>query len=107
MAKIKMAENLEHCHQLAIALGERTGLFIAAEDVRQVGDWVFHRLDPHGPEVACSRLPLPVCAEPWDGIPIAESPFSPHHPNLPATIAKLTREYEAGMAEEDEDSEND
>ena len=102
-----MANQRKQHHQLAIALGERTGLFVDWLDVRQVGQWVFHRFDRHGTEVDCYRLPLPMCAEPWDGIPIAESPFSPHHPNLPATIAKLTREYEAVMAEEDEDNEND
>jgi hypothetical protein len=95
MAETKQQQQIQR-DRLAVALGERIGDMVFFEDVRQVGQWVFHRFDPHGTEVDCYRLPLAQCAEPWDAIPMVDSPFSPHHPNLPDTIAKLTSEWEAG-----------
>ena len=74
---------------MAIALGERTGLDVAPEDIAIMGNWLFHN-HPDYEEVDVYELPLSICAEIWTGCKFKQSPFGTKDPaTLQATIAKL------------------
>ena len=62
--------------ELAIALGERTGLDLRPNDIRQSGDWIFVRRREWPDEAECYSLPLDLIAEPWNDVPIDRSPFA-------------------------------
>ena len=75
--------------EIAIALGERTGMDVAPEDVAIFGGWLFHN-DPSIDDVDVYKLPLPMCAEPWTGCKVEHSPFGTKvQATLQATIAKI------------------
>ena len=94
MAHVKVISGDE---SLATIFGERIGECIEPRNLRIVGHWLFHRIpECEEDEVACYRLPLPMCAEAWDGIPMSDSPFAPIDPNtLERVIKQLDRGYEA------------
>ena len=76
---------------MAVALGERTGLDVAPKDIAIIGNWLFHN-DPDYDmgEVFVYKLPLSICAECWEVIPLWNSPFGTDDPaTLQATIAKI------------------
>ena len=74
---------------MAIALGERTGMDVAPKDIAIIGNWLFHN-DPDYDEVDAYELPLPMCAEIWDSVPLWKSPFGTNDSaTLQVTIAKL------------------
>jgi hypothetical protein len=69
----------QNMKQIAVAFGERIGADVRPRSLRIRGirqaQWLFHK-HPDDPDVIdCYRLPLPMCAEPWDGIPVGVSPF--------------------------------
>ena len=85
---------------LAVVFGERTGNpFIRPRDLRVVGHWLFHKDRDEFPDseaIVCYRLPLPMCAEPWSDIPLADSPFKPHNKEaVRKAIKKLDLSYKA------------
>ena len=74
---------------MAVALGERTGMDVAPKDIAIIGNWLFHN-DPDCDEVDAYELPLPMCAEIWDSVPLWKSPFGTNDPaTLQATITEL------------------
>ena len=74
---------------MAIALGERTGMDVAPDDIAIVSDWLFHN-HPSYEEVDVYELPLPMCAEIWDSVSLWKSPFGTNDPaTLQETITKL------------------
>ena len=76
-------------NSMAIALGERTGMDVAPKDIAIMGNWLFHN-DPDCDEVDAYELPLPMCAEAWDAVPLWKSPFGTKDPvTLQATITAL------------------
>ena len=75
--------------KMATALGERTGMDVAPEEIAIVGKWLFYN-DPDCDEVDAYELPLPMCAEPWDSVPLWKSPFGTNNTaTLQATIDSL------------------
>ena len=74
---------------MAIALGERTGMDVRPNEIEIVGNWLFHN-DPDYDEVDAYKLPLPMCAEAWDSVPLWKSPFGTKDPaTLAETINQL------------------
>ena len=76
---------------MAIALGERTGLDVAPDDIEIVGKWLFHN-DPDYDmgEIFVYPLPLPMSAECWEVVPLWKSPFGTDDPAaLQEIITKL------------------
>ena len=76
---------------MAVALGERTGMDVAPDDIEIVGKWLFHN-DPDYDmgEIFVYPLPLPMSSECWEVIPLWDSPFGTDDPaTLQATITKL------------------
>jgi len=74
---------------MAVALGERTGLDVAPRDIAIMGNWLFYN-NPDCNEVDAYKLPLTMCAEAWDSVPLWTSPFGTKDPaTLQATITKI------------------
>jgi len=74
---------------VAIALGERTGMDVDANDVAIMGKWLFHN-HPDYEEVDIYELPLPMCAEVWEDCKLEESLFGTKDPaTLQTTIIRL------------------
>jgi hypothetical protein len=87
MKPIKLTNNQRN--SMAIALGERTGMDVAPEDLAIMGNWLFHN-HPDYSEVDVYELPLSMCAEIWDDCKVENSPFGTTDPaTLQATITKL------------------
>tara|TARA_R100000734_G_C3211876_1_gene26682 strand:+ start:124 stop:486 length:363 start_codon:yes stop_codon:yes gene_type:complete len=76
---------------MAIALGERTGMDVAPDEIAIVGKWLFHNHPDYDMgEVDVYELPLPMCAEAWTSIPLYKSPFGTNDPaTLQATINRI------------------
>ena len=76
---------------MAIALGERTGMDVAPDEIAIVGKWLFHNHPDYDMgEVDVYELPLPMCAEAWTSIPLWKSPFGTKDPaTLQATLKRI------------------
>lgn len=75
-------------------LGERTGKDILPEQIEIIQPWIFHNDPYYDEEVDVYRLPLPIEAEPWTGISLAESPFKTKDSKiLGSMVEKLNQSY--------------
>lgn len=61
--------------ELAIMLGERTGFDISPSEVLEDNKFIYYRNPEYPEEVEVYEKPLSVFAEPWDHLPLADSPF--------------------------------
>ena len=61
--------------KMAIQFGERIGDDVPANQLKRKGGWLFHHLPDYPDEVDCYALPLSYIAEPFDCIPVEDSPF--------------------------------
>ena len=61
--------------ELAIMLGERTGFDISPSGVLEDNKFIYYRNPEYPEEVEVYEKPLSVFAEPWDHLPLADSPF--------------------------------
>lgn len=61
--------------ELAIMLGERTGFDISPSEVLEDNKFIYYRNPEYPEEVEVYEKPLSVYAEPWDHLPLADSPF--------------------------------
>lgn len=89
-------QRIEVSSDLATYFGERRGIEVDPLNVKVSGDWLFYRNHEWPDEVECYRLPLPDCAEPWDVIPLIQSPFNKH-----AIMEKTIDELNGAYPEED------
>ena len=61
--------------ELAIMLGERTGFDISPSEVLEDNKFIYYRNPEYPEEVEVYQKPLSVFAEPWDHLPLSDSPF--------------------------------
>ena len=61
--------------ELATMLGERTGFDISPSEVLEDNKFIYYRNPEYPEEVEVYEKPLSVYAEPWDHLPLADSPF--------------------------------
>lgn len=61
--------------ELAIMLGERTGFDISPSEVLEDNKFIYYRNPEYPEEVEVYEKPLSVFAEPWDHLPLSDSPF--------------------------------
>ena len=61
--------------ELAIMLGERTGFDISPSEVSEDNHFIYYRNPEYPEEVEVYQKPLSVFAEPWDHLPLSDSPF--------------------------------
>ena len=61
--------------QLAIMLGERTGLDINVNEVLEDNNFIYYHNPDYPEEVEVYEKPLSFIAEPWDHLPVSDSPF--------------------------------
>jgi len=93
--------------ELAIAFGERIGDHVPANQLKRKGGWLFHKLPDYPDEVDCYALPLSYIAEPFDCIPVEDSPFiikrahtsKSNLERVEKAIAKLTKSYDEYIKE--------
>ena len=86
--------------KLAIAFGERIGAHVPANQLKRKGGWLFHKLPDYPDEVDCYALPLSYIAEPFDCIPVKDSPFIPRNlERVEKAIAKLTKSHDEYIKE--------
>lgn len=72
---VEMENPEERLKQLAIMLGERTGFDISPSDVSEDNHFIYYHNPEYPEEVEVYAKPLSVYAEPWDHLPLADSPF--------------------------------
>jgi hypothetical protein len=65
----------ERLKELATMLGERTGFDISPNDVLEDNKFIYYRNPEYPEEVEVYEKPLSVYAEPWDHLPLSNSPF--------------------------------
>ena len=61
--------------ELAIMLGERTGFDISPSEVLEDNKFIYYRNPEYPEEVEVYEKPLSIYAEPWDHLPLSDSPF--------------------------------
>lgn len=61
--------------ELAIMLGERTGFDISPSEVLEDNKFIYYHNPEYPEEVEVYQKPLSVFAEPWDHLPLSDSPF--------------------------------
>ena len=72
---VEMENPEQRLKQLAIMLGERTGFDISPSEVSEDNHFIYYRNPEYPEEVEVYEKPLSVYAEPWDHLPLADSPF--------------------------------
>ena len=72
---VEMENPEKRLKELAIMLGERTGLDISPSEVSEDNHFIYYRNPEYPEEVEVYEKPLSVYAEPWDHLPLADSPF--------------------------------
>lgn len=72
---VEMENPEERLKQLAIMLGERTGFDISPSEVLEDNKFIYYRNPEYPEEVEVYQKPLSVYAEPWDHLPLSDSPF--------------------------------
>ena len=81
-------------------VGERIGAHVPANQSKRKGGWLFHKLPEYPDEVDCYALPLSYIAEPFDCIPVKDSPFIPRNlERVEKAIAKLTKSHDEYIKE--------
>ena len=88
--------------QIAISFGERIGQDVEPSRLILRGNWLFHK-SPYltNSEIDCYWAKNAqydsgcISMEPWDGIDIDKSPFTPHNEQIVfETLKKLDKAYE-------------
>ena len=93
--------------QIAISFGERIGQDVEPSRLRLRGNWLFHKsiyrsdYEPmYKNEIDCYWAKNAqydsgcISMEPWDGVHIDQSPFTPHNEQVVfETLKKLDKEY--------------
>ena len=72
---VEMENPEKRLKELAIMLGERTGFDISPSEVLEDNKFIYYRNPEYPEEVEVYEKPLSVFAEPWDHLPLADSPF--------------------------------
>jgi len=72
---VEMENPEQRLKELAIMLGERTGFDISPSEVSEDNHFIYYRNPEYPEEVEVYEKPLSVYAEPWDHLPLADSPF--------------------------------
>ena len=72
---VEMENPEQRLKELAIMLGERTGFDISPSEVLEDNKFIYYRNPEYPEEVEVYEKPLSVYAEPWDHLPLADSPF--------------------------------
>ena len=72
---VEMENPDERLKQLATMLGERTGFDISPSEVLEDNKFIYYHNPEYPEEVEVYQKPLSVFAEPWDHLPLADSPF--------------------------------
>ncbi len=81
-------------NDLAIAVGERTGMFLKEKDVKALGNWVFVRNPEYPDEIECYNNENAIMWECWTDIDISVSPFGTRDKAiLQETLETLDRDY--------------
>lgn len=72
---VELEDPEQRLKELAIMLGERTGFDISPSDVSEDNHFIYYRNPEYPEEVEVYEKPLSVFAEPWDHLPLSDSPF--------------------------------
>ena len=72
---VELEDPEQRLKELAIMLGERTGFDISPSDVSEDNHFIYYRNPEYPEEVEVYQKPLSVVAEPWDHLPLSDSPF--------------------------------
>lgn len=72
---VELEDPEQRLKELAIMLGERTGFDISPSEVLEDNKFIYYRNPEYPEEVEVYEKPLSVYAEPWDHLPLADSPF--------------------------------
>lgn len=72
---VELEDPEQRLKELAIMLGERTGFDISPSDVSEDNKFIYYRNPEYPEEVEVYQKPLSVFAEPWDHLPLSDSPF--------------------------------
>ena len=72
---VEMENPEQRLKELAIMLGERTGFDISPSEVMEDNKFIYYRNPEYPEEVEVYEKPWSVFAEPWDHLPLSDSPF--------------------------------
>ena len=72
---VELEDPEQRLKELAIMLGERTGFDISPSEVLEDNKFIYYRNPEYPEEVEVYQKPLSVFAEPWDHLPLSDSPF--------------------------------
>ena len=72
---VELEDPEQRLKELAIMLGERTGFDISPSEVLEDNKFIYYRNPEYPEEVEVYEKPLSVFAEPWDHLPLSDSPF--------------------------------
>ena len=72
---VELEDPEQRLKELAVLLGERTGFDISPSDVSEDNHFIYYRNPDYPEEVEVYEKPLSVFAEPWDHLPLSDSPF--------------------------------
>jgi hypothetical protein len=72
---VELEDPDQRLKELAIMLGERTGFDISPSEVLEDNKFIYYRNPDYPEEVEVYEKPLSVFAEPWNHLPLADSPF--------------------------------
>ena len=72
---VELEDPEQRLKELAIMLGERTGFDISPSEVSEDNHFIYYRNPEYPEEVEVYQKPLSVFAEPWDHLPLSDSPF--------------------------------
>lgn len=72
---VEMENPEQRLKELATMLGERTGFDISPSEVMEDNKFIYYRNPEYPEEVEVYEKPLSIYAEPWDHLPLADSPF--------------------------------
>lgn len=72
---VEMENPEKRLKELATMLGERTGFDISPSEVCEDNKFIYYRNPEYPEEVEVYEKPLSVYAEPWDHLPLSDSPF--------------------------------
>ena len=72
---VELEDPEQRLKELAIMLGERTGFDISPSEVLEDNKFIYYHNPEYPEEVEVYEKPLSVFAEPWDHLPLSDSPF--------------------------------
>ena len=72
---VEMENPEQRLKELATMLGERTGFDISPSEVLEDNKFIYYRNPEYPEEVEVYEKPLSIYAEPWDHLPLSDSPF--------------------------------